>query len=147
MDFNLNVPVRVLSGEGVLSQNAARLKAFGKCCLIVTGKHSAALSGALDDMKNALRAQDVDFAVYSEIGPNPLLSACRKAGTLARDMGADFIVGIGGGSALDAAKAAAVYAANPDFAPTDIYTCERKPALPNLIKYFILKNKTICIRR
>ena len=130
MDFNLNIPVRVLSGNGVLPQNAALLKRFGSKCLIVTGKHSAALSGALDDMKNALRSQDIAFDVFSEIGPNPLLSACRKAGTLARDMGADFIVGIGGGSALDAAKAAAVYAANPAFHETDIYKPDRSPALP-----------------
>ena len=102
MDFNLHIPVRVLSGNGVLPQNAALLKRFGSKCLIVTGKHSAAVSGALDDMKNALRSQDIAFDVFSEIGPNPLLSACHKAGALARSMGADFIVGIGGGSAPEA---------------------------------------------
>ena len=130
MDFNLNIPVRVLSGSGVLPQNAAQLKRFGAKCLIVTGKHSAAVSGALDDMKNALLSQDISFDVFSEIGPNPLLSACHKAGAIARGMGADFIVGIGGGSALDGAKAAAVYAANPAFGDTDIYTAARNPALP-----------------
>ena len=130
MDFNLNIPVRVLSGSGVLPQNAAKLKAFGKSCLIVTGRRSAAVSGALDDMKNALLSQDISFDVFSEIGPNPLLSACHKAGAIARSIGADFIVGIGGGSALDAAKAAAVYAANPAFGDTDIYTADRNPALP-----------------
>ena len=130
MDFNLNIPVRVLSGSGVLPQNAAKLKAFGKSCLIVTGRRSAVVSGALDDMKNALQQQDISFDVFSEIGPNPLLSACHKAGAIARSIGADFIVGIGGGSALDAAKAAAVYAANPAFGDTDIYTAARNPALP-----------------
>lgn len=130
MDFNLSIPVRVLSGKGVLLNNTARLSAFGKRCLIVTGGTGAVKSGALRDVKAALASEEIAYDVFSEVGPNPLLSACYKAGTLTRESGADFIIGIGGGSALDAAKAAAVYAANPDFAPTDIYTCERKPALP-----------------
>lgn len=130
MDFDLSIPVRVLSGKGVVLQNAPLLRRFGKRCLIVTGGKSAALSGALGEMKAALVSEEIAYDVFSEVGPNPLLSACCRAGTLAREAGADFIVGIGGGSALDAAKAAAVFAANPAFAPTDIYTCERKPALP-----------------
>ena len=129
MDFNLSIPVRVLSGKGVLLQHTPLLRPFGKRCLIVTGGTGAAKSGALRDVKAALISEEIDYDVFSEVGPNPLLSACHKAGALARENGADFIIGIGGGSALDAAKAAAVYAANPAFAPADIYTCERKPAL------------------
>ena len=130
MDFDFSIPVRVLSGKGAVLQHTPLLRSFGKRCLIVTGGKSAALSGALQDMKAALISEEIVFDVFSEVGPNPLLSACHKAGALAREAGADFIVGIGGGSALDAAKAAAVFAANPDFAPTDIYTRERRPALP-----------------
>ena len=130
MDFNLSIPVHVLSGKGAVLQNTPLLRAIGSRCLIVTGGKSAALSGALQDMKAALVSEDVAYDIFSEVGPNPLLSACHKAGTLAREAGADFVVGIGGGSALDAAKAAAVFAANPNFAPTDIYTKQRKPALP-----------------
>ena len=121
MDFNLNIPVRVLSGSGVLPQNAAKLKAFGKSCLIVTGRRSAAVSGALDDMKNALQQQDISFDVFSEIGPNPLLSAAYKAGKTAQKICADFLIAIGGGSVLDAAKAAAIYATNNFFDMQDIY--------------------------
>lgn len=130
MDFDFNLPIRVLSGKGVVLQHTPLLRAFGKRCLIVTGGKSAALSGALKDVKAALISEDIAYDVFSEVGPNPLLSVCRRAGALANEAGASFIVGIGGGSALDAAKTAAVFAANPAFAPTDIYTKERKPALP-----------------
>ncbi len=130
MDFDFNFPIHVLSGKGVVLQHTPLLRAFGSRCLVVTGGSGAAKSGALKDVKAALISEDIAFDVFSEIGPNPLLSACHKAGALAREAGADFIVGIGGGSALDAAKAAAVFAANPAFAPTDIYTKERRPALP-----------------
>ncbi|MBQ5969666.1 MAG: iron-containing alcohol dehydrogenase [Clostridia bacterium] len=130
MDFDLNIPVRVRSGKGVVMANAAAVAAIGKRCLIVTGGSSAKKSGALADVTAMLNSVGVTYDVFSDVGPNPLLSACHRAGALARDFGADFLFGIGGGSALDAAKAAAVYAANPDFAPRDIYTKQRKPALP-----------------
>ena len=130
MDFNLNIPVRVRSGKGVVKANAAAVGAIGSRCLIVTGGSSAKKSGALTDVTAMLDIVGVTYDVFSEVGPNPLLSVCHKAGQLARKMKADFLFGIGGGSALDAAKAAAVYAANPDFAPRDIYTKERRPALP-----------------
>ena len=130
MDFNLNIPVRVRSGKGVVMENAAAVAAIGSRCLIVTGGQSATKSGALFDVTKMLDSVGVTYEVFSEVGPNPLLSVCHKAGAQARAMGAQFLFGIGGGSALDAAKAAAVYAANADFAPRDIYTKARKPALP-----------------
>lgn len=131
MDFNLSVPVRVVSSKGVVKEKAFLLSSFGKRCLIVTGGKSAVLSGALDDMKAALRENETDFEVFDKITPNPYIEDCHLAGAIAREFNADFIVGIGGGSALDAAKAVAVYAANGDFSPFDIYEKqERNIALP-----------------
>ncbi|MBQ7597838.1 MAG: iron-containing alcohol dehydrogenase [Clostridia bacterium] len=133
MDFNLSIPAKVLSGNGVVLKNTALFSSLGKRCLIVTGGKSAVLSGALDDVTAALTQEHITYSVFDRIGPNPLLSACHAAGTLAREEGAAFLIGIGGGSALDAAKAAAVYAANADFAPEDIYTKPRKSVLPFLL--------------
>lgn len=131
MDFNLNIPVKVVSGKNAVKNNAYLLSSIGKRCVIVTGGKSAVLSGALSDMKEALNENNIDFTVYDKIGPNPRLDHCHEAGKLAREFGADFIVGIGGGSPLDAAKAVAVYCANPEFSLMDIYTVtDRKKALP-----------------
>ena len=133
MDFNLSIPAKVLSGSGVVAKNTALFASLGKRCLIVTGGKSAVLSGALADVTAALEKERIAYRVFDQIGPNPLLSACHAAGTIARAHCADFLVGIGGGSALDATKAAAVFAANPDFALTDIYSKPRKAVLPFLL--------------
>ena len=133
MDFNLSIPAKVCSGDGVVLKNSALFSTLGKRCLIVTGGKSAVLSGALADVTAALEKEGIAYSVFDRVGPNPLLSACHEAGKRARETGADFLVGIGGGSALDAAKAAAVYAANPDFAPVEIYTKARKAVLPFLL--------------
>ncbi|MGN1195489.1 MAG: iron-containing alcohol dehydrogenase, partial [Acutalibacteraceae bacterium] len=134
MDFNLSIPVKVISGENCVKENYTLFSSFGKRCLIITGKHSAKMSGALDDVIYSLEEIGIEFDIYDEMGENPLLSSCFEAGKKANCFGADFIVGIGGGSALDGAKAAAVYATNPDFSLKDIYAVkDRNRALPLIL--------------
>ncbi len=131
LDFNLSIPAKVISGKGCVKENSSKLAAFGKKCIIVTGGKSAVLSGALADIQSALEENEIQFTVFDKIGPNPLLESCHEAGKIARDFGAEFVIGIGGGSPLDAAKATAVFAANKSFAPTDVYAAKkRNRALP-----------------
>ena len=121
MEFNFYMPVRVITGKDCVVQNAALLCAFGKKCLIITGKHGARLSGALHDVITALNSQGITYEVFDEITPNPLLSAAYQAGKCAQKSEADFMIAIGGGSVIDAAKAAAIYATNVFFDMEDIY--------------------------
>lgn len=121
MISNICMPTRVICGKGALADNAALLSSLGKSCLILTGGSGAAKSGALNDAKIALQSQGIPFDVFDKVGANPLVSVCCEAGKAARRAGADFILGIGGGSVLDSAKAVAIYAANPTLAPMDIY--------------------------
>ncbi|WP_343252766.1 iron-containing alcohol dehydrogenase [Ligaoa zhengdingensis] len=110
MDFNFFLPTRVISGAGCVRKGGAVFSALGRRCLIITGRHSAKLSGALDDCTAALTEQGVTYEVFDGISPNPLLSSCEEAGRRAQAFGADFLIGIGGGSPLDATKAAAFFA-------------------------------------
>lgn len=128
------MPVNCVTGRGCVGKSAEAFARYGKCCLIVTGKSSAKLSGALDDAVRVLDEAGIEYAVFDGIGANPLISACRAAGEAARECGADFILGIGGGSVLDASKAIAIYAANPTLSPEDIYKREYDTApLPVLL--------------
>lgn len=131
MDFNLFLPINVISGEDAVSKNSSKLCECGKTCLIVTGGKSSVTCGALPDVKEALEKEGIAYEIYNKIGPNPRLDHCFEAGEIARKIGADFIVGVGGGSPLDAAKAVAVYAANEGLAMEEIYTVtKRNKALP-----------------
>ena len=121
LGFGVYMPTRVISGRGCVRKNAAVFAGFGKCCLVVTSATAAVKSGALADLAAALQEAGVRYAVFSGIEPNPRTATCLAAGAKARETGADFIVGIGGGSAMDAAKAVAVYAANPAFGHADVY--------------------------
>lgn len=121
MEFNFFMPVRTVSGKNAVALNSALLKTLGNRCMIVTGGTSARVSGALEDVQAALKKEGIAYELFDKIGPNPLISACHTAGEQARSFGAEFIIGIGGGSPLDAAKAVAIYAPNANLEPVEIY--------------------------
>lgn len=121
MNLNSFMPVKLVTGAGCVRESAKELAKLGKTCLIVTGKHAAKACGALRDVADALEANGQKWLQFDEIGPNPKLTDCMTAAEKAIAAGADFILGIGGGSALDAAKCIAVLAANPGLTQAQLY--------------------------
>ncbi|MBQ2755825.1 MAG: iron-containing alcohol dehydrogenase, partial [Oscillospiraceae bacterium] len=105
-DCNFHMPVRMISGKDCVVKNSAEFAKLGKRCLIITGRTSAKKCGALDDCIDALTAHDIAYRVFDKVEQNPTFTNCTDAGRAAADFKADFIVGIGGGSPLDVAKAA-----------------------------------------
>jgi len=106
------MPTRVFSGADCIKTHAEILKTLGSVAMIVTGRRSAVLTGAGADVAAALKSQGIKSVLYDKIPPNPGFAEIREAAALARAEKVDFIVGIGGGSPLDAAKAIAVLAVN-----------------------------------
>ena len=111
MNFNYHLPTKVFFGEDSVKKNASAL-ALGERAYIVTGKTSGKASGAVGDVTTALRDLKIPYEIFEGIQNNPDVEQCRSIGGLARGFKADFIIGIGGGSPLDASKAVAVFAAN-----------------------------------
>ena len=123
-DFSFYMPVNILGGKNSLQNNKNIFLSSGKKCLIVTGASSAKKSGALDELINIFNELKIEYTVFDEITENPLTKTCCDGGKVAREFQADFVVGIGGGSPLDASKAVCVYATNPHIINDDIYTAE-----------------------
>lgn len=127
MEFYM--PSRLATGADCVQKNASRLAALGRRCLLVTSGSAARRSGALADVAGALEGQGIAFTLFDGIRPNPAIADCRAGGRAAFAFGADFVLGVGGGSALDAAKAAAVFAADPDMTEEQFYSA-RWPRAP-----------------
>ncbi len=121
MNLNSFMPVKLVTGAGCVRASAKELAKVGKVCLIVTGKTSARVSGALQDVTDTLDSNGQCWLLFDKIGQNPKLTDCMAAAQKAIAAGADFILGIGGGSALDAAKCIAVLAANPGMTQEQLY--------------------------
>ena len=111
-EYTWYMPTKIVSGRDCVKNNALLLSPLGKRALIVTGKSSAA-NGSLADMCAALRENEQEFEVFDEVTPNPVVACVQKGAAKAREMRADFIIGIGGGSPMDAAKAIAALARQP----------------------------------
>lgn len=124
MNMNFFVNTRVITGVDCVKNNASRLGSIADKCLIVTGRSSAKMCGALDDVISALSDQGVEYLIYDKISQNPTSVSCIEAGKIACDHGVGFILGIGGGSPLDASKAIAVVAANPDISEEKLYAMD-----------------------
>ncbi len=113
-------PVQIISGRDCVI-NYPSFSSFGRRGLIVCGRNSARLSGALDDLRTAFDRAGIAYAIYDRVEENPSVETCQIGGAEARDFRAEFVIGIGGGSPLDAAKAIAVYASNPDLDGAEIF--------------------------
>ena len=110
MNMNFYMPTKVIMSEGCIVKHAQLMKEYGEKALIVAGANSARLSGALQDVTDALQSQGIEYELYDRIKSNPTVASVYEGAEIAREKGAKFIIGIGGGSPMDAAKAIALLA-------------------------------------
>lgn len=122
MNMNFCVPTKIIMGKGCVRANADVFSKAGKRCMIVTGKSGAKRSGALDDLTATLEIAGVRYCVFDGIEQNPSYDSCLAASKEAKDAEVDFIIGVGGGSPLDAAKAIAVLTACLDTSADTMYS-------------------------
>ena len=107
--FEFYSPTKVIFGKGVENNAGAEIRSWGGTrVLIHSGGSSARKSGLLDRVKASLGAAGISFISLDGAVPNPRLSLVREGIELCRREGVDFILAVGGGSAIDSAKAIAL---------------------------------------
>ena len=124
------LPTRVFSGSGVLKENAGLLRETGTKAFIVTGRNSARISGALDDLYEILKVIEIPHFLFDEVEENPSFDNVEAGKRALLESECDFVIAIGGGSPLDAAKAMAVLAKNPELSCKELYGGSNLMALP-----------------
>lgn len=112
--MNFYMPTRVYNEKDCVRRHSQELAALGSRALIVTGRHSSRINGSLQDVEAALIREKIPYAVFDEIEENPSVDTVMRARAVGISEKADFVVGVGGGSPMDAAKAIALMIANPD---------------------------------
>lgn len=110
MNYNFYLPTRIIMEEECIRNQAVLMKDLGHKALIVTGATSAIKNGALKDVTEALKKQGITYDIYDKIRSNPSVESVYEGAQCARKFGSDFVIGIGGGSPMDAAKAIALLA-------------------------------------
>ena len=111
---------QVVFGEGALSYLA---QLHGTRAYIVTDALMLQF-GFVDLVKAQLAEANIETRVFAEVEPEPSLDTVRRGAELLREFEPDWIVGLGGGSAMDAAKAMWALYERPDLAPDGISPLE-----------------------
>ena len=112
MIFRYHLPTKILFGIRMLdSLHKERLP--GKKALIVTSSgQSAFRNGSVDRLLDQLSLSHTEYVIYNGIETNPTRDQVMKGAEMVRNEACDFIIALGGGSCIDAAKAIAIVAAN-----------------------------------
>jgi len=112
MIFNYDLPINLLFGRGRSNEIGTEVAKYGKKALIVTGRGSTKKSGLLDKTINLLNEAKVEYEVFDKVEQNPLTTTVYEGVDVIKETGCDMVLGIGGGSIMDAAKSIAFSAKN-----------------------------------
>ncbi len=113
MNFTHYIPTRILVGAGQLNNLHAQELPGKKALIVISAGKSMRANGYLDRVIAELDKAGVAHALYAGIQPNPTTVNVAEGAAAARENACDFILGLGGGSSLDAAKSIAIMATNP----------------------------------
>lgn len=103
---------KVITGAGAVAQTGDEVLALGgKKVMIITDAFLAS-SDIYKKVTDSLDAAGVEYITYSEVRPNPRTTDCDYTADLAKAEGVDVIIGLGGGSSMDQAKASAALVTN-----------------------------------
>ena len=110
--FSMHIPTRILFGCGEIKKLATEKMPGKKALIVISAGTSMRKYGYLGNVERYLKENGVESVVFDKILPNPIKQHVMEAAQLCRDEKCDMVVGLGGGSSIDSAKAIAVMACN-----------------------------------
>jgi alcohol dehydrogenase class IV len=111
--FSYFAPTEIVFGWGRLNEIGGLAARFGKRALLVTGHSSPAKAPLYERVKKLLASAGVESAHFDGVIPNPTTREVSAGAEIAKTFRAEMVIGLGGGSSMDTAKAIAVEATHP----------------------------------
>ncbi|MDP9265860.1 MAG: iron-containing alcohol dehydrogenase [Chloroflexota bacterium] len=106
------IPTRIAFGRGVALTLAEPLRQVGATKVLLVTDPGVMKAGLVAPIEERLRAAGLPYEIYDEVVPDPGVAEVQRCFERAREAGADALVAVGGGSAIDTAKMAAVILTN-----------------------------------
>ena len=113
MPFTINHLTAILFGEGVANQTGDSLKKYGVNKVLFVYDQGLKTTGIADKIIKNIKDNNIGVVEFDDVKPDPPSETVDAAGNLARKENVDAVLGIGGGSAMDTAKAVNVLLGNP----------------------------------
>ncbi len=112
--FTYHQTTQIIFGSGQVKCLPDQAKLFGNRALLVTTPATIPeLAAQYDFVKGLLTEAGITVAHFDGVIPNPTIGSIADGAAMAKDMNADLIIGLGGGSSMDSAKAISVEATHP----------------------------------
>jgi len=124
------MPTKIYSEKVCVKNHREEIASFGTKAMIVTGRSSSRKNGSLGDVEEVLKKEKIAYVIFDEIEENPSIETVMRARKIGLDENVDFVIGIGGGSPIDAAKAIALMIANPEESEDILYMAKELTYLP-----------------
>lgn len=112
-NFNYFSPTEIVFGCGRINEIATLAARYGNRALLVTESMEGPLAATFTRIKGLLEAGGIEVEQFDGVIPNPTTDVVTKGADLAKAFGAQVVIGVGGGSSMDTAKAIAVEATHP----------------------------------
>ena len=110
MNFSFRMPVKIIFGKGTVKEiGLAAKKLGGKKIFLVSDYHIPKIS---EKIKNLLLQEKLKVSVFNKIKSEPSVEIVDKATAIAKEKKCDLIIGLGGGSSMDVAKAVSILLTN-----------------------------------
>ena len=119
--MRLYMPVEVFEETDAVRNHPEVFQRAGHHALIVTGRHSSRVNGSLQDVQDTLDSLGIQVTLFDSVRENPSVDSVLEAAKFGLTEGADFVIGIGGGSPMDAAKAVSLMMAHPAWDTSYLY--------------------------
>jgi len=104
-DYSFNLPTKIEFGNGKINKLGYFVKELqGEKVLLITDK-GLRNAGVLDNIFDVLEQENIEYHVYDGVKPNPRDVDCMEAYEMAKGIDVDLLIGVGGGSSMDTAKA------------------------------------------
>ena len=125
-NFNYYSPTEIVFGRGAQTQVAAHVQKYGGTrVLVVYGSQRVVRSGLLDSIIQPMEQASIKCFTLGGVVPNPHLSKVYEGIEIGKREGIDFLLAVGGGSAIDTAKAIGYGLAEPDKDVWELYESKR----------------------
>lgn len=125
--FKYFQPTEIIHGPGCLKEIVDLTRLYGKRCLLVTTSSSRGLQPRYAGVKKLLADAGIKVAHFDQIQPNPTTDNITAGAAMARQHDADVVIGMGGGSSMDSAKAIAVEATHEGTSWDYLYYRDTQP--------------------
>ncbi len=126
-NFTFYSPTEIVFGRGVHTETAAYVQKYhGTKVLVVYGSERVVKSGLMESIVAPMRAAGIGCHLLGGVVPNPHIGKVYEGIEIGKREGVDFLLAVGGGSAIDTAKAIAYGLAEPEYDVWELFARKRK---------------------